>query len=555
MAGAGRLAVRGTWGAEMRQRRNSGTGRVQAIALLAAVLWACSPAPGGPDAKATQADVAQADLAADVAVQADAAAPDDSAGDAVTAEVSAGDATALDSSAGDTATAACFVIHNAGIQGSVQFGAVLVGKSAKQELHVKNCGTAELAITQVQLAQAGASGSGEFAVQWSQPLANGRVGPGPISAANPLKIASGGAAALVALYTPADATPTGQKDTAKLALKFADGSEASVELSGWGVAQECPVAVAKTVVGNMVVPQTVIYLNGSASYSPSGAAIKKFLWTLVKQPNGSNQVFVPGPTFPNPTLQANAAGEYVICLDVWDEFGQKSCKPACVELLALPETAVHIELLWDTPADPDQSDSGPAAGADLDLHFADALAAGEDLDCDGVGDPWFDNPKDVFWFNPIAAWGDPAISADGPSLDLDDTDGAGPENLNFQAPKGTLQAPKAYSVGAHYWTDHSYGPSVATVVIYLYGTLAVKLQAKLKPLDLWYVGKLHWPNSASGGSKAPFEVCYQSGYSCPAGKNLMWAAKGDYCVTPCYDDASFSAAIGSASVNCTPGFP
>ncbi len=435
--------------------------------------------------------------------------------------------------------------------GDVKFGHVAVGKSATSSVVLSNCGTVDVVLTKLQLVKEGADPAAEFAVSWSSAHDSGMVGPGPISAANPLTVGVGTSAVFELSYSPADITPYGQVDTATLTFGFGHGAQVVKTLSGRGFdpKQTCPVAVIKSGNGGTVVPQSVIHLDGTASYSPAGAAIKQYKWTI-KQPLGSNQPLIPSATFPSPTLTADAAGEYKICLDVWDEFGEKSCKPACAEALVLPNNAIHIELLWDTPSDPDQTDSGPVAGADLDLHFAHPLAAGLDLDCDGVGDPWFSNPWDAFWFNPSPAWGDPT-SADDPSLDLDDTDGAGPENLNVEIPEGTEAEPVTYAVGVHYWNDHGYGASYARVRIYLLGKLFAEFKQELKPLDMWYVGKLHWPNALSGGSKLPFETCYQSGFSCPAGKSLMWQPKGDSCITPCYEDKAFTAMVGgAASYDC-----
>lgn len=438
----------------------------------------------------------------------------------------------------------------------VEFGDVVVGKTGLSSVALQNCGTMDVVVTKLQLVKQGADLSAEFAVNWKSAVAAGIVGPGPISAANPLTLGAGAVVVFELAYSPADITPDGQVDTATLTIGFSHGPQTLKTLIGRGVdpKQTCPVAVVQVVEGNQVVPQTDLHLQGSKSYSPSGASIKKYKWS-VKQPLGSNQPLLPAATFPNPTLTANAAGEYEFCLEVWDQLDQKSCKPSCTTVLVLPDASIHIELLWNTPSDPDQTDSGPAAGADLDLHFAHPLAVGGNIDCDGGGDPWFSNPWDTFWFNPNPAWGE-ANTADDPSLDLDDTDGAGPENLNVQSSEGTAADPVAYAVGVHYWDDHGYGASEGTVRIYLQGKLFAEFKSQLKEGDMWYVGKLHWPNSLSGGSMQPFETCYQSGYSCPAGEGLMWQPKGDYCVTPCYKVKEFIAMAGATWISCkTPGFP
>jgi hypothetical protein len=49
---------------------------------------------------------------------------------------------------------------------------------------------------------------------------------------------------------------------------------------------------------------------------------------------------------------------------------------------------LEIQLLWNTPNDPDQSDEGPEAGSDLDLHLLHPFATGFDVDEDGQPDMW-----------------------------------------------------------------------------------------------------------------------------------------------------------------------
>ena len=238
----------------------------------------------------------------------------------------------------------------------------------------------------------------------------------------------------------------------------------------------CPVAVIHIKEGEEVIPQTWLHLSAKGSKVGKGATIKGYTWT-VKQPAGANQVFFPGPTVADPTFIADAPGEYEFCLEITDSVGRTSCNPACVTVLVLPEEAIHIELLWKTPADPDETDTGPGAGTDLDLHLAHPLASGPDNDCDGQQDPWFNVPYDTFWFNHHPKWRDVAgaTGSVGPSMDLNDTDGGGPENINFDEPEGTTAKPMQYMVGVHYPDDHGFKQSQATVNIYIMGVLALQV--------------------------------------------------------------------------------
>ncbi len=434
-----------------------------------------------------------------------------------------------------------------------QFGGVMPGSQPGEALvTIKNCGSVELAVTSIDFV-AGETQSSEFTIDQS-PLGPKMSAKPPVSEANPLKLPVAGQADFKVSYAPADITPEGTPpDIAVVQVKSNAFIEPKLTLEGVGVKETCPVAQVVITEGEQVVPQTTIHLIGAKSYAPGGGTIKKFKWT-VKQPAGSNQSLVPNAALANPTFLANAAGEYQFCLEVWDGNDAKSCVPACKDVLVIPNNALHIELLWDTPSDPDQTDSGPAAGADLDMHFAHPLAATLDLDCDTAADPWFSNPWDTFWFNAAPEWGNAAFTKDNPTLDLDDTDGAGPENLNLVDPEGSVEEAVQYSVGVHYWNDHGYGTSYATVSIYIQGGLALQFtKVKMDPLDMWYVGKVNWPNTASGGGKKVFETCYQGGYSCPAKKNLMWQPKGDWCMTKCYVNKSFVGTVGGAATGkCTP---
>ena len=267
-----------------------------------------------------------------------------------------------------------------------------------------------------------------------------------------------------------------------------EGVEAAEE--GEEGEEACLKAVIQIAQGEEVVPQTSLELFGDQSVSPFGA-ITQWEWS-VEQPPGSQSLFIPSANYPNPEFEVNVAGEYIFSLTVEDETGARSCEPATANVLVIPNQAIHVELLWDTPADGDQTDVGPEAGADLDLHFTHPMASGQDVDRNGVPDGWFDQPFDCFWFNPTPEWAtfDPDID-DNPSLDRDDTDGAGPENLNLDIPENGA----TYKVGVHYWNDHDFGPSYATIRVYISGELVYTQEdVQLIHKDMWEVCTIDWPS-------------------------------------------------------------
>ena len=211
----------------------------------------------------------------------------------------------------------------------------------------------------------------------------------------------------------------------------------------------------------------------------------------------------------------NVAGEYTYCLDVCDaqhcSNDAQCATTACKKVTVFPcGPALHVELTWETPGDLDPTDTGPDAGADLDLHFLDPQATGPDLDGDGQPDGWFDLVNDTFWFNPQPDWGSADPNAgDNPGLDRDDSDGWGPENLNYQPPSGS----GVYRIGVHDWDDHGFGISYPRLKVYIWGQLVFDRNLKdlgqpLLTCDLWEAATVEWPSGAvkavdlpSGGLK------------------------------------------------------
>ena len=141
----------------------------------------------------------------------------------------------------------------------------------------------------------------------------------------------------------------------------------------------------------------------------------------------------------------------------------------------------------------------------MDLHFIHPSAPSEvgapDLDEDGEPDPYFSQPYDCFWFNPHPDWGDFGSAVDDdPGLDRDDTDGAGPENVNLAVPENDAR----YEIAVHYWNDHGYGAAFVTVRVYIYQSLVYELaNVRLINHDLWCVAFVDWPTGQVTLCEAP----------------------------------------------------
>lgn len=373
----------------------------------------------------------------------------------------------------------------------VAFGGKLIGKLSEVQVEITSCGDQNLEITEIGLTP-------DSSPLYSLSLAAlpGVTGTptqlGPADA--PVVLQPNQKAVLTVQYFPEQVSPVDGNNQPILdigTLRIRSNSfqpELLTELSGFGVIKECPTAVIIVQQGEEVIPQTKLNLIGAQSQAATGE-IATWQWE-VDQPAGSQSVFSPSPSAPDPTFEVNVAGRYVFRLTVVDSSGEPSCAPAEYEVFVNPDEAIHIELLWDTPNDPNQSDED--VGADLDLHFTHPNAVGGyDGDGDGVQDGWFDIPFDCFWLNEQPNWGsiDPSVD-DNPALDRDDTDGAGPENLNLNAP----EAGASYKVGVHYWNDHGFGTSYATVRVYIFANLVFEMtDVELFKHDMWTVTSIAWP--------------------------------------------------------------
>ena len=372
----------------------------------------------------------------------------------------------------------------------VNFGGKIVGQFSAIDVTVESCGTQPLEVTSIQI---GAGSSEDFGLDFAK-LPAGSPPDGP-KAGQPVVIQVNDTATFSVTFVPdevnpkdADNVPIPDQGVVEIVSNAFHGL-VDVPLQGAGADKPCPTAVCYVEEGEEVIPQTPLHLHGTDSYASFGS-IAQWSWS-VTQPTGSQETFVPSPSDPTPVFQPNVVGLYTFYLDVWDANHVKSCEPCAYQVLVQPDQAIHVELTWQTPGDPDETDTGEGVGTDVDLHFAHPSATGPDLDLDGLPDPWFDKDWDCFWYTAEPNWGsyDPTAEDD-PSLDRDDTDGAGPENLNLAVPQEDV----AYRIGVHFWDDHAFGDVLATVRVFSYATeIFSRTDQLLHRRDLWKVGEVSWP--------------------------------------------------------------
>jgi hypothetical protein len=277
-----------------------------------------------------------------------------------------------------------------------------------------------------------------------------------------------------------------------------------VELFGRGTDNQCPIP---EVIQEQydVAPLDIITLDGSPSVD-LGDEVTRWVWNVVDRPQGSVSQIVEafdniaepaegGDADDEGTAQAlffvDLAGRYVIELEVYDSLGLKSCEPkalAQVIIEAIPDKDLHIQMVWSTPADPDETDE---SGTDVDLHFKHENSGNRWASSAGDWDCSFSNP------NP--EWGSEEEFRDNPILDIDDTNGAGPENINLDLP----EIDKQYEVGAIYFRAESgfgednFTPmehlSYVTIRLFARGDLLAEFSQELDQVgQLWHAASIVW---------------------------------------------------------------
>jgi hypothetical protein len=247
--------------------------------------------------------------------------------------------------------------------------------------------------------------------------------------------------------------------------------------------------VAYAGVDQDAVPDQTIYLDGSGSSDPDGQGLS-YSWTVSSRPDGSTSQ-LSNPATMSPTLLADLAGDFTLCLTVTDA---DSCisEPDCMTITVAPQVSLHIELTWDT------------TDSDVDLHYRAAGGTFFDGYSSLFGCSW--DSSDVYWCSTWPDWGsggqglpDGDYSND-PSLDVDNITGYGPENIN----QDNLFDTASYTtVGVHYYWDKGGGPTNARIRIYVDGLLEFEAYQVLYGPELWEVADIVVDSSGTNVTITP----------------------------------------------------
>jgi len=334
----------------------------------------------------------------------------------------------------------------------LDFGRVGEGRSATRALKISSGGPADLFLDSLGFAA-------------GTPAAFGYVG----SVATPAALASGAELSLAVHFSP---TPDTQLASGALAIVTSDPAQPVVQVPLVAQINRAPVAVASGSVDdgppqvNLISAPAgaIVELDGSTSVDPDGDLPLTFAWTLTTRPAGS-AALLSSPAAPKPVLSLDVAGIYSLQLEVTDATGLPSFAPARLDIQALPQIALLVELTWDQ------------IPPDLDLHFLQSGAA-------------LNSPGDCYWAN--------ASPAFGPHHDGDALVGYGPELVEWRAP-----AAGSYALQVVYSATHGAAKPAtnAQLRIFSQGVLAgVLTHAFSSAGETWDAGTLTWPGGVVVGA-------------------------------------------------------
>jgi len=320
------------------------------------------------------------------------------------------------------------------------------------------------------------------------------MGPGPM----PWVLAPWESATFEVRFEPTQPSPIGDDgapiyETASVSIASGMNPLLDVDVTGFASAQGCPVPIIDAEEGKYASPGTLLHLNASKSIAPGGLP-PIISWAVTPPPGAPELPLMPTAESESITYQTDAAhlGPYLFTLKVFDLVEGEvipGCGTATWTITIKDAIPLIVEVEWDTPGDPDQTDVGPGMGADLDLHMHHGQGVGEDYDGDGTPDTWFDFTHDLFWFDTSPEWGEPGPEDD-PTLVLEDPDGTGPERLEWLQPIKQ----ETVTIGVHCWSSFEYGPSVASVKVFHFEELVASFtDVVLDSGDLWEVGTFTWP--------------------------------------------------------------
>lgn len=217
----------------------------------------------------------------------------------------------------------------------------------------------------------------------------------------------------------------------------------------------------------------------------------RYRWQILRAPADSTALMGEFPAAagmlqpddantPTAAFFPDISGEYFIELIMTTPECRARRARFAVEAINL--AGLHIELVWNTPGDPRPADGD---GTDLDLHL---------LHPDGQ--LWNDDEWDCHYANPRPDWGQTGRRIDDPRLDVDDTDGEGPEHITIDRVEPAEQLGGPYLLSVNYFRAEggqgAFGRSEAVIRIFGDGRLIRELRRDLIATgDRWVVAEIY----------------------------------------------------------------
>jgi hypothetical protein len=405
----------------------------------------------------------------------------------------------------------------------VDFGTVPNGSSRTIHVTLSNCGIADETITQLALFNNAPS-----ATVFTTPA------PGTPNAHSiptfPLAFPTGATLTIDVIYSPDYVeTPPVAGDSGYLQIQTSfqrsvvpvqgRGGFPGCDANGLDLAPTAVVAVEDSQGGvdptaTTFNPLTSLVLDATGSTAPAAGTITGWTWSIVAQPQGSVASIIGSGSKVGVFLEL--VGDYVVELVV--STGQM-CQSAPLEVALHVRTnaALHVQLTW------------PQAFGDQDLHYIGPGGAFyETSPFDGDLD-WEESLATAYGAAPPTPtgktppdWGGPGTypngggtvapdgsTADDASLDCDQRQGYGPENLTHNEPfDGT------YRVTVHYFCSDDLtggspdlGPTTAMVSIFVHGALAFQgSMPRMHQTQAWDVADIVVANGGTDITVVPLET-------------------------------------------------
>ncbi len=247
-----------------------------------------------------------------------------------------------------------------------------------------------------------------------------------------------------------------------------------------------------------VEPLDDVVLSGDQSVAQTGTIVS-YQWNIVEQPTDST-VRLSNPTGVDTGFQFDSAagvvsgldvaGTFRISLVVTDSNGAQSANDATITLNAVPTEGLHVQLTWSASVD------------DIDLH----LGRGNN--------PGWCSQDDCYYgdctYSSLDWDGQPGQTAGDPSLDIDDLEGFGPENINIDQP-----ANGSYEILVHAYSGNpNYSSFTATdleVKIFVGGALVQAMTGHFNNTDdAWTVARV----DVNGGTTVTPIDTMQTNFTC-----------------------------------------